>query len=152
MLRYLPLMLALPGLATADNIAACEVAVVDVVEGEGGARGEVVAFRDATAFIAAAVDAAEDPEAETLVELDGFEVRALLCERASVVPSESDRVLLATGVPLSLSVDFDSLDAATVTIAQDGEGGLRLLKGDGLSAADMEGLQAFLLPAAETDE
>ena len=146
MLRYLPLAFCLPALASADNIAACEVAVVDELASTKHGRGEVVAYRDATAFIAAAVKAAGDPDAEPLLEVDGYPVRVLLCERPSVVPSESDRTLLATGIPLALSTDFNSPDAPTAVLQRDGEGILHLLKGDALSEPDQLGLQAFIRP------
>ena len=142
MLRYLPLALLLPAFAAADNIAACEVAVVDELASTEQGRGEVIAYRDATAFIAAAVD----PDAEPLLEVDGYPVRVLLCERSSVVPSETDRTLLATGIPLALSTDFDSPDAPTAVLQQDGDGILHLLKGEALSEADQLGLQAFIRP------
>ena len=142
MLRLLPLALLFPALAAADNIAACEVAVASAFSDPDAGQGEVIAYRDATRFIAAATD----PDSEPLLELDGYPVRVLLCERSSVVPSESDRALLATGIPLALSTDFDSSDAPTAVLQQDGDGILHILKGEALSEADQFGLQAFIRP------
>ena len=137
MMRLLPLALLLaPAVAAADNIAACEVVTLS----EESEAGFVASYHDASTYIAGLAD----PEIEGSAEVDGRPVRALLCRRASVVPSVSDLALITEAVPLSLSTDFDAPDSAIASFARDADGAVVLLKGDGLSASDRAGIQACL--------
>ena len=135
MLRLFPLILLAPVGAFADNIAACEVVTLS---GESDA-GFAAHYHDASGYIAGL----SDPDA-AVSEIDGAPVRALLCTRGSVVPSASDLPLITEAVPLSLSTDFDAAGSAIASFGRDADGAVVLLKGDGLSAGDRAGIQAFL--------
>jgi len=105
--------------AFADNIAGCEVVLMETIEQEGlEGSAEVASFRPATDFIASIYD----DETETLREIDGLPIRAIMCKRQSVVPSKSDFPIVATGTPFMISQNFDSTDSGLTTIFfKDGE-------------------------------
>jgi hypothetical protein len=102
----------LPLTASAQAYDACEVVVVkDVVDNEGG-RMTVASYLPADRFIA---EARKDARAVTLSE-DGSPIRGVICVRNDLVPTTGDYALLATGVPLSLSQDFDSAGSDILTV------------------------------------
>jgi len=102
--------LALP--AAADNIADCEIVLVETIEDESGnGSAQIASYRPAADFIASAYDDTQ----EIMTELDGLAIRALLCRRNDVIISETDFKLLASGVPFVLSQNFDSPDSDLLT-------------------------------------
>ena len=99
--------------AWADNVAHCEVLLVQNVEApELGGTMQITAYHPAVSFIASVYD--EDPE--YLTQLDGHNIQALLCRRNELIPAETDYPMMATGVPFVLSQDFDRADTDSLTM------------------------------------
>ena len=99
--------------AWADNVAHCEVLLVQNVEDpELGGTMQITAYHPAVSFIASVYD--EDPE--YLTQLDGHNIQALLCRRNELIPAETDYPMMATGVPFVLSQDFDRADTDSLTM------------------------------------
>lgn len=105
--------------AWADNIAGCEVVLMEKIEQEGlEGSAEVASFRPAEDFIASIYD----DETEVLREIDGLPIRAIMCKRQSVVPSLRDFPIVATGTPFMISQNFDSAETGLTTVYfQDGK-------------------------------
>lgn len=105
--------------ALADNIAGCEVVLMEKIEQEGvEGTTEVASFRPAADFIASIYD----DENEVLREIDGLPIRAVMCKRKSIVPSLRDFPIVATGTPFMISQNFDSTETGLTTIYfKDGE-------------------------------
>ena len=55
-----------------------------------------------------------------ITAIDGNPVLAMLCTRESLVPTMRDLPLIKTGLPLSLSQDFDNPISGLLTIYDDG--------------------------------
>ncbi len=92
-------------IAKANNIANCEIVLMETIEDENGNGGaQVASYRPAADFIASVYNDEED----AISEIDGLAIRALLCSRKNVIISDTDFKLLATGVPFILSQNFDS--------------------------------------------
>ena len=99
--------------AMAGNVAHCEVLLVDIIEDEETKnQTQVASYRPAVNFIASVYD----DEPDHLTEIDGHAIRALLCRRNNVIPSETDYPMIATGVPFIASQDFDSPDTDSLTV------------------------------------
>lgn len=104
-------LLAVPAAARADNIANCEVVLMEKISDEGGNGGmEIASYRPAEDFLQSVF---ADSAAQT--EIDGLPIRAVLCTRTNWLPSEMDFKILRTGLPFVLSPNFDSTDAWTIT-------------------------------------
>jgi hypothetical protein len=103
----------------ADNIAGCEVVLMEKIKQEDNEGvTEIASFRPAADFIASAYN----EETEVLREIDGLPIRAIMCKRHSIVPSESDFPIVATGTPFMISQNFDSNETGLTTIYfKDGE-------------------------------
>ena len=101
--------------ALADNIANCEVVLMERIEQEGlEGAAEVASFRSAGDFLASVYS--EDENEEVLREIDGLPIRAVMCERHNIVPSLRDFPIAATGIPFMISQNFDSPDTGLTTI------------------------------------
>jgi len=113
------LLLSISAPAFADNIAGCEVVLMEKIDQEDNEGvTEIASFRPAADFIASAYD----EETEVLREIDGLPIRAIMCKRQSVVPSEADFPILATGTPFMISQNFDSTKTGLTTVFfKDGE-------------------------------
>ncbi len=107
--------------ALADNIANCEVVLMERIEQEGlEGAAEVASFRPAGDFLASVYS--DDEGSEVLREIDGLPIRAVMCERQSLVPSLRDFPIAATGIPFMISQYFDSTETGLTTIFfKDGE-------------------------------
>ena len=105
--------------AFADNIAGCEVVLMEKIQQEGvEGSAEVASFRPAGDFIASIYD----EETDILRKIDGLPVRAIMCQRNSVVPSLRDFPIIASGTPFMISQNFDSTETGLTTIYfKDGE-------------------------------
>jgi hypothetical protein len=103
----------------ADNIAGCEVVLMERIEQEGlEGSAEVASFRPAEDFIASVYD----EETEILRKIDGLTIRAIMCKRQSVIPSLRDFPIVATGTPFMISQNFDSTESGLTTVYfKDGE-------------------------------
>jgi len=107
------LLLSVSAPAWADNIAGCEVVLMEKIKQEDGEGvTEIASFRPAADFIASAYD----DEVEVLRKIDGLPIRAIMCKRNNVVPSESDFPIVATGTPFMISQNFDSTETGLTTI------------------------------------
>ena len=113
------LLLSISAPAFADNIAGCEVVLMEKIKQQDNEGvTEIASFRPAADFIASAYD----DETEVLREIDGLPIRAIMCKRKSVVPSETDFPIVATGTPFMISQNFDSTETGLTTIFfKDGE-------------------------------
>lgn len=113
------LLLSISAPAFADNIAGCEVVLMEKIKQEDNEGvTEIASFRPAADFIASAYD----DEVEVLREIDGLPIRALMCKRKSIIPSEADFPIVATGTPFMISQNFDSTETGLTTIFfKDGE-------------------------------
>lgn len=106
-------LLSISAPALAENIANCEVVLMEKIKQEGlEGSAEVASFRPAADFIASIYD----EETEVLREIDGLPIRAVMCKRRSVIPSESDFNIVATGTPFMISQNFDSTETGLTTI------------------------------------
>ena len=124
----LPLLFAAP--AWADNIAECEILTLDLIpseEGEGGMQ--VAGYSPAFDFIASVYDEEEGH----LTHNNDTPIRAVMCRRDDIVPAEKDYALLATGIPFSLSQDFDDTETDSLTVYWDGETFAHVHKGRAMS-------------------
>lgn len=107
------LLLSISSPAWADNIAGCEVVLMEQIKQEDSEGvTEIASFRPAADFIASAYD----EDTEVLRDIDGLPIRAVMCKRKSVVPSESDFPIIATGTPFMISQNFDSTETGLTTI------------------------------------
>jgi len=107
------LLLSISAPALADNIAGCEVVLMETIKQEGlEGTAEVASFRPAEDFIASIYD----DETETLREIDGLPIRAIMCKRKSVIPSLQDFSIVATGTPFMISQNFESTESGLTTI------------------------------------
>lgn len=106
-----------------DNIANCEIVVQQPIDenpaGEDGDNkgAQIATFLPAGDFIFSVFDA--DPD-KHLTEVDGKPIRAVMCTRNSVVPSEFDFKMIRTGIPLYLSPDFDAPKSPFLGISKTG--------------------------------
>ncbi|MEL6687280.1 MAG: hypothetical protein AAFP97_06645 [Pseudomonadota bacterium] len=102
----------LPLSAVANIHEGCEIVIVkEVVDSDGG-RMTVAAYKSAADFIKAAKSDAKSVSLED----DGAPIRGVICVRNDLVPAKADYAILATGVPLSLSQNFDSADSDILTV------------------------------------
>ena len=93
----------------------CELVTMETIsaaESIGAAK-----FHDASDFIARLYKG-EDTLDKTV---NGQPVRAVLCQRDSLLPTLRDLPLIKTGLPLSLSQDFDSPNSGLLMIMDTGE-------------------------------
>ncbi len=126
-------LISLPAQAD-DNIANCEIVVQQSVE-EGATENsaQIATFMPAGDFIFSVFGAKSH-----LTEVDGKPIRAVMCARGSVVPSEFDLKMIRTGIPLYLSQDFDAKDSALMSISKTGKGYVYDYSGPDMSADDLE--------------
>lgn len=97
----------------ADNIAGCEVVLMEPVLEDGKPTGaEMASFRPAASFLSSVYDD-EDGFVDVL---DGFEIRGIMCERRSLIPTLRDFQIAATGLPLAMSENFDSSESNLMTV------------------------------------
>ena len=73
-------------------------------------------FHDAGKF----VDSVYDGEKGFQTKIDGSAILAVMCTRKSLLPTLRDLPLIKTGLPLSLSQDFDSPKSGLLTLYDDG--------------------------------
>ncbi len=112
-----------------DNIAACEIVLQQQIL-EYGAKEDktaplIATFVPATDFIFSVFD----QEDGHLTQIDDKQIKALMCTRSNVMPTEFDLKLISTGVPFYVSPNFDAPDSALLAIA----------KKDGIFAYDYVG-------------
>jgi len=93
-----------------DNIAACEVVVQQPIapDSDGVNYPSIATFIPAAGFIFSVFDA----EPGHMTSIKDKPIKALMCTRSNVVPTEFDLKLIRTDIPLYLSQNFDSPDSA----------------------------------------
>ena len=113
------IMAALSPLAQADNVANCEVVVVEEIKDKSlDGHLQLTAFHDGVDFIKSVYDEEEGH----LKSINENPIQAVLCQRPNIIPSLSDFPIIATGIPFSLSQNFDANDSGLMTIYfKDGE-------------------------------
>ncbi|HFB55317.1 MAG TPA: hypothetical protein ENJ46_05280 [Hellea balneolensis] len=111
-----------------DNIADCELVVQKPIplaetsperDTETAAKPEqkqalIATFLPAYDFIYSVFDGEEGH----IRDIDGQEIKALMCKRADIIPSMFDVKLIETGIPFYLSQDFDSATSALIAITK----------------------------------
>jgi len=112
-------LIAIPALAQEeaselpDALSDCEVVMMRFIPDESGNGGmDLSTHGPADDYLASIFD----DEDGHLTEMRGDRIRALLCQRNDVLPTEEDFPLLATGIPFVLSQDFDSTDTDSLTM------------------------------------
>ena len=117
-----------------DNIANCEIVVQQSVEADAAENSaQIATFMPAGDFIFSVFGAKPH-----MTEVDGKPIRAVMCKRGSVVPSEFDLKMIRTGIPLYLSQDFDAKDSALMSISKSDKGYAYDYAGPDMSADDLE--------------
>jgi len=92
----------------------CELVTMETIntaESIGAAQ-----FHDGTDFIER-LYAGEDISDKTI---NGTPIRAILCQREDLLPTMRDLPLIKTGLPLSLSQDFDSPNSGLLMVMDNG--------------------------------
>ncbi len=133
-----------------DNIAACEIVIMQPVVDPDETENDTPLAEQSLPMMATFLPASDfiysvfSGSSEHLSEVDGKPIRAIMCTRSSVIPTEFDEKLIQTGIPLHLSQNFDSPDSALMSInKQDGKF-VHNYSGDPLSSGDKEMLQLRL--------
>jgi len=119
LLTLLGAALLTPAVMADDNIAACEIILLQDIRGEANEGSmQVASYRSAVDFIASVYDE-EDGHIKTV---DDLAIRGLICVRDNVIPTLRDFPIVATGVPVSLSQNFESNTSGLMTVYfKDGE-------------------------------
>lgn len=120
LMMSLPLLLAgFAPAAHAGNIANCEVVLMEPMESDGQDNGgRFASFRPAAEFISSVYDD-KDGIAKNL---DGHDIRGVMCTRRDIIPTLRDFPIVATGIPFSVSENFDASTSALMTVYfKDGE-------------------------------
>lgn len=99
--------------AQADNIASCEVVLMEKIVDEGKNTGaKMASYRPGAEFISSVYD----DEDGHVSEIGDHKIRGVMCERRGVIPTLRDFPIVATGIPLSLSQNFDSTKSSLMTL------------------------------------
>ena len=126
-------LIGTPALAD-DNIANCEIIVQQALEADVSEdSAQIATFMPAGDFIFSVFGAQSH-----ITEVDGKPIRAVMCTRGSVVPSEFDLKMIRTGIPLYLSQDFDAKDSALLGISKTSKGYVYEYAGPDMSADDLD--------------
>lgn len=113
----------------------CEIVLMPL----GGSAAEGT-FADAEGFL----DSVYDGEEGHLSSVADIPIRAVMCERGTLVPSMRDLPILKTGLPLSLSQDFDSNTSGLLTLYDAGKDFKAEYSGPKLSEDDEKELRSTL--------
>ena len=125
-------MISFPAWAE-DNIANCELVVQQPIDPDATENAaQIATFLPAGSFIFSVFGAKPH-----MTEVDGKPIRAVMCIRKSVVPSEFDLKMIRTGIPLYLSPDFDSKDSAFLGVSKTEDEYAYSYDGPELSVSDL---------------
>ena len=113
----------------------CEIVLMPL----GGSAAEGT-FTDAEGFL----DSVYDGEEGHLSSVADVPIRAVMCERGTLVPTMRDLPILKTGLPLSLSQDFDSNTSGLLTLYDAGKDFKAEYSGPKLSEDDEKELRSTL--------
>lgn len=103
--------LSVPAFAADEN---CEVVTLPKTV-ESKTLGEA-AFHDAKIFL----DSLYDTAPETVMTIADAPILAVMCTRETLLPTMRDLPIIQTGLPFSLSQNFDSPASGLLTIYDDG--------------------------------
>jgi len=135
-MRYLLLVLMLTFTAPAfAQSSDCEIVLMPA--GGTAADGQ---FADAAEFL----DSVYDDEEGHMTTLGDLPLRAVMCRRDNLIPTMRDLPLLKTGLPLSLSQDFDSNTSGLLTLYDAGADFKAEYSGPNLSPEDEKRLRDTL--------
>lgn len=99
--------------AQADDMTACELLLVQVVDIEDKTReAQIATYHSAADFILSI----QDDTPGHITHIDGVAIQALMCRRNDIIPANSDYAAISTGIPFILSQDFDSSDTDSLTL------------------------------------
>jgi len=108
-----------------DNIANCEIVVQQAIEADPEQEGkqiegiaQIATFIPAADFIFSVFDAEEGH----MTEIDDKPIRAVMCVRSSVIPTEFDFKIIRTDVPFYLSPDFDATNSGLLAVSKAKDG------------------------------
>ncbi len=111
----------------------CEVMMVETLDVEGPEESAIMqSFAPATEFLASVYD----DKTDIVRTVEGRKIQAVLCERADVIPTLRDFQILATGIPMALSTDFDASDSPSITIYFKSDKFHSVVKGPEMSETD----------------
>ena len=137
-----------PQMAAADNIADCEIVLMETIEDESGRGGaKVASYRPATEFMESIYLEDQDP----LLKVDGLKIQAIMCKRTDMVPTKKDFNIVATGIPFFLSQSFESQDTDLVTVFFKEGRFQHVYTGPGLSTGTLDALETRLAEFTEGD-
>lgn len=104
--------------AHASNSAnACEIVTMKLnLSNAAQEDARIVQFHDAEQF----VESVYDDKDGFVREIEGNAILAVMCTRDSLIPTLRDLPLIKTGLPLSLSQNFDSPESGLLTLYDDG--------------------------------
>jgi len=137
-----------PQMAAADNIADCEIVLMETIEDESGRGGaKIASYRPATEFMESIYLEDQDP----LLKVDGLKIQAIMCKRLDMVPTKNDFNIVATGIPFFLSQSFESQDTDLVTVFFKEGRFQHVYTGPGLSEDTLEALEDRLAVFTEGD-
>ncbi|PHR57201.1 MAG: hypothetical protein COA43_12505 [Robiginitomaculum sp.] len=138
-----------------QNMMDCEIVVMAPIENisKDGVKDKgpvpiMATFMPANKFIFSVLDAKQGH----LEAVGGYPIRALMCTRENVVPTQLDMKFVRTGIPLHLSQDFDSHKSALLSIRKLGGKYVHEYSGAKLSVANEEILQRRLRALNKAEE
>ena len=132
------LVMCSPIAVAAEASSGCEIVLIEKIDTEDTAK--LASFRPADNFLLSVYD----DEKGYKTKEDGHPIQAVLCQRANVMPTLRDFPVLATGIPLSLSDDFDQPDSRLLMIYFKEGKFLHQYKGDKLSETDDQALTEIM--------
>ena len=107
------MILAVTDTALAADVGICEVVMIEKFPtDEKKGQAFLQKFAPAGDFLTS-VYADDDGH---IASMDGQDIQAVLCERPNVIPTLRDFPILATGIPLAISDNFDAVDSQSVTL------------------------------------
>ena len=122
-------------LPSAAQSSFCEIVLMP----EGGTTSDGQ-FAEASTFLDSVYDG-EDGYLETSFDIP---IRAVMCEREDLIPTMRDLPILQTGLPLSISQDFDSTTSGLLTLYDAGAEFKADYSGPVLTPQDEEKLRSTL--------
>lgn len=128
---------SLLGFAISASAQSSECEIVLMPEGGRTADGQ---FANAAVFLESVYDAEDDH----LKISDGLPIRAVMCQRQDLIPTMRDLPILKTGLPLSLSQDFDSKTSGLLTLYDAGDDFKAEYSGPKLSPQEEDKLRSTL--------
>ncbi len=131
----LPVLLLGFALPSVAQSYVCEIALMP----EGGTTSDGQ-FADASIFLESVYDD-EEGHLETSFDIP---IRAVMCQREDLIPTMRDLPILQTGLPLSLSQDFDSTTSGLLTLYDAGADFKAEYSGPDLSPEDEDKLRSTL--------